>query len=104
MADFVLGPLISNILFVIKQEYVKYLFVVYRGQKEFTFLVGLEFNFQYFWKITLASSNTVRNAGVVFDQDISFNAHITQICRTAFFHFHNISKIRNILSQSNAKN
>uniref|UniRef100_A0A669EKP4 Reverse transcriptase domain-containing protein n=1 Tax=Oreochromis niloticus TaxID=8128 RepID=A0A669EKP4_ORENI len=53
--------------------------------------------------ITLASSNTVRNLGVIFDQDISFNAHIKQICKTAFFHLRNISKIRNILSQSDAE-
>uniref|UniRef100_A0A3P9B681 B30.2/SPRY domain-containing protein n=1 Tax=Maylandia zebra TaxID=106582 RepID=A0A3P9B681_9CICH len=30
--------------------------------------------------ITLASSNAVRNLGVIFDQDMSFNAHIKQIC------------------------
>ena len=53
--------------------------------------------------ITLASSNTVRNLGVIFDQDMSFNAHIKQICKTAFFHLRNISKIRNILSQSDAE-
>ena len=28
--------------------------------------------------ITLASSTTVRNLGVVFDQDLSFNSHIKQ--------------------------
>ncbi|KAL3983475.1 transcription elongation factor SPT4 [Sarotherodon galilaeus] len=48
-------------------------------------------------KESLASSNTVRNLGVIFDQDMSFNAHIKQICKTAFFHLRNISKIRNIL-------
>uniref|UniRef100_A0A3P9D8J8 Reverse transcriptase domain-containing protein n=1 Tax=Maylandia zebra TaxID=106582 RepID=A0A3P9D8J8_9CICH len=53
--------------------------------------------------ITLASSNAVRNLGVIFDQDMSFNAHIKQICKTAFFHLRNISKIRNILSQSDAE-
>uniref|UniRef100_A0A669DD67 Pyrin domain-containing protein n=1 Tax=Oreochromis niloticus TaxID=8128 RepID=A0A669DD67_ORENI len=53
--------------------------------------------------ITLASSNTVRNLGVIFDQDMSFNAHIKQICKTAFFHLRNISKVRNILSQSDAE-
>jgi len=53
--------------------------------------------------ITLGSSNTVRNLGVIFDQDMSFNAHIKQICKTAFFHLRNISKVRNILSQSDAE-
>ena len=29
--------------------------------------------------ITLASSTTVRNLGVIFDQDLSFNSHVKQI-------------------------
>ncbi|XP_051811516.1 uncharacterized protein LOC110970601 [Acanthochromis polyacanthus] len=53
--------------------------------------------------ITLASSTTVRNLGVIFDQDMSFNSHIKQVCRTSFFHLRNIVKIRNILSQSDAE-
>ncbi|XP_034041739.1 uncharacterized protein LOC117524118, partial [Thalassophryne amazonica] len=53
--------------------------------------------------ITLTSSNTVRNLGVIFDQDMSFKAHIKQICRTAFLHLRNISKIRKVLSQSDAE-
>ena len=52
--------------------------------------------------ITLASSTTVRNLGVIFVQDLSFNSHIKQISRTAFFHLHNIAKIRHILSQNDA--
>ena len=43
--------------------------------------------------ITLASSTTVRNLGVIFDQDLSFNSHIKQTSRTAFFHLRNITKI-----------
>ena len=53
--------------------------------------------------ITVASSSTVRNLGVMFDQDMSFNSHIKQISRTAFFHLRNISKIRHILSQTDAE-
>ena len=34
---------------------------------------------------------------------MSFNLHIKQICRTAFFHLRNIVKIRSILSQSDAE-
>ncbi len=34
---------------------------------------------------TLASSTKVRNLGVIFDQDMSFNFYIKQISRTAFF-------------------
>ena len=53
--------------------------------------------------ITLASSTTVRNLGVIFDQDLSFNSHIKQISRTAFFHLRNIAKIRHIMSQKDAE-
>ena len=53
--------------------------------------------------ITLASSTTVRNLGVIFDQDLSFNSYVKQISRTAFFHLRNIAKIRHILSQQDAE-
>ena len=53
--------------------------------------------------ITLASSTTVRNLGVIFDQDMSFSYHIKQISRTAFFHLRNIAKIRHILPQEDAE-
>ncbi|XP_065809412.1 uncharacterized protein, partial [Labrus bergylta] len=53
--------------------------------------------------ISLASSTTVRNLGVLFGQDMSFNSHISQVSRTAYFHLRNISKIRNILSQNDAE-
>uniref|UniRef100_A0A8D0D0W2 Reverse transcriptase domain-containing protein n=1 Tax=Sander lucioperca TaxID=283035 RepID=A0A8D0D0W2_SANLU len=53
--------------------------------------------------IALASSTTVRNLGVIFDQDLSFHAHLKQTSRTAFFHLRNIAKIRNILSQNDAE-
>ena len=42
--------------------------------------------------IALASNETVRNLGVIFDPDLSFNSHLKQISRTAFFHLHNILK------------
>ena len=53
--------------------------------------------------IPLASSSTVRNLGVVFDQNLLFDAHIKQVSRTAFFHLRNIAKIRNILSQGDTE-
>ena len=46
----------------------------------------------------LASSTTVRNLGVVFDQDMSFNSHIKQTSRTDFSYQCNIAKIKLILS------
>ena len=34
--------------------------------------------------ISLASSTTAKSLWVIFDQDLSFDAHIKQVCRTAF--------------------
>ena len=42
----------------------------------------------------------MRNLGVIFDQSLTFEAHVKQVSRTAFFHLGNVVKIRNILSQS----
>ena len=43
-------------------------------------------------------TTTVRNLGFIFDQEQSFNSHIKQISRTAFFHLCCIAKIKQILS------
>ena len=51
----------------------------------------------------LASSTTVRNISVMFDQDMSFKQHINQVCKKAFFHLRNISKMRSITSQGDAE-
>uniref|UniRef100_A0A672G2J3 Reverse transcriptase domain-containing protein n=1 Tax=Salarias fasciatus TaxID=181472 RepID=A0A672G2J3_SALFA len=53
--------------------------------------------------VSVSSSSTVRNLGVLFDQDISFKAHINLACKTAYFHLRNIAKIRNILPRSDAE-
>ena len=53
--------------------------------------------------IAVASNETVRNLGVIFDPDLSFNSHLKLISRTAFFHLRNISKIRHVLSQKDAE-
>ena len=53
--------------------------------------------------ISLSSNSNVRNLGVIFDQDLSFNSHIKQVSRTAFFHLRNIAKIRSFLSFKNAE-
>ncbi len=36
-------------------------------------------------------SSSVRNLGVLFDNNISFDSHVFSICKTAFFHLKNIS-------------
>ncbi len=52
---------------------------------------------------SLDSSSSVRNLGLLFDNNLSFDSHVSSICKTAFFHLKNISKLRPILSMSNAE-
>ncbi len=40
---------------------------------------------------------------MLFDSNLSFDSHISRICKTAFFHLKNISKLRPMLSMSNAE-
>ncbi len=40
---------------------------------------------------------------MLFDSNLSFNSHVSSICKTAFFHLKNISKLRPMLSMSNAE-
>ncbi len=49
------------------------------------------------------SSSSVRNLGVLFNSNLSFDSHVSSICKTAFFHLKNISKLRPMLSMSNAE-
>ncbi len=53
--------------------------------------------------ITLASSTTVRNLRVIFDQDLSFDSHSKQTSWPAFFHLCNFEKTRPVLSQKDAE-
>ena len=44
--------------------------------------------------ISLASSSTARNLGVIFKEDLSFNAHIKHVTKLSFFNLRNIKKIK----------
>lgn len=48
---------------------------------------------------TIQSSTHVKNIGVIFDSSMSMDQHITEICKSAFYHLRNIGKIRKYLSQ-----
>ena len=39
----------------------------------------------------------VRNLGTWFDSQLSMSTHISKLCSSAFFHLHNISRIRKFL-------
>ncbi len=40
---------------------------------------------------------------MLFDSNLSFDRHVSSICKTEFFHLKNVSKLRPMLSMSNAK-
>ncbi len=49
------------------------------------------------------TSSTVKNMGVILDSKLSFENHISNVTKTAFFHLRNIAKLRNMLSVSDAE-
>ncbi len=49
------------------------------------------------------TSSTVKNLGVILDSNLSFENHISNVPKTAFFHLRNIAKLRNMLSVSDAE-
>ena len=49
---------------------------------------------------TVEPTSSARNIGVVFDDTMSFEEHVNELCRTAFYHIRNISRIRSCLSDS----
>ena len=46
----------------------------------------------------ITQSSKVRDFGVIFDQFLNFDDHITAICRSTYFHIRNKGKIMNLLS------
>ncbi len=40
---------------------------------------------------------------MLFDSNLSFDSHVSSICKTALFHLKNISKLKPMLSMSNAE-
>ena len=48
-------------------------------------------------------SPTVRNLGVIFDQDMNLQAHVQRVCQTCYMHLRNISAIRGALTMKSAE-
>ena len=70
-------------------------FIVSRSPQLRCDLSGLSLNVA---ESQIMPSLKVRDLGVIFDQFLNFDDHITAICRSTYFHIRNIGKIRNILS------
>ncbi len=49
------------------------------------------------------ASSSVRNLGVLFDSNLSFDSHVSSIWKIEFFHLKNISKLRPMILMSNAE-
>ena len=53
--------------------------------------------------LSIEPSEHVKNLGVILDPDLSFHKQISNISKTAFYHLRIISKVRPLLSQSDAE-
>ena len=49
------------------------------------------------------SNSSVKNLGVILDNELNFNLHINHVTKIAFFHLRNIARIRAYLSLADAK-
>ena len=47
----------------------------------------------------ISASKSVKNLGVLFDENLSIHPHVTKICKTAYFHLHNILTIPKFLTR-----
>ena len=70
-------------------------FIVFRSPQLKCDLSGLSVNVG---ESMITQSSKVRDLGVIFDQFLNFDDHITAICKNTHFHIRNIGKIRNLLS------
>src|SRR6218665_3094273 len=51
---------------------------------------------------TFTPTSPVRNLGVIFDQNLSFSDHITQLSRSFFMHIRDLRRIRPMLDLKTA--
>ena len=49
------------------------------------------------------AKSVVRNLGSWFDRNLDMSSHISKQCASAFYHLHNISRIRRFLSKDTTK-
>ena len=52
---------------------------------------------------SVAASQSAGSLGVIFDEDMSFHAHVSIICRSSFYHLRNLSRIRKYFTKESAE-
>ena len=57
----------------------------------------------YLKSLSLNINSQARNLGVLFDTDLSFEAHVKSVVKTCFYHLRNITKVMPFLSCSDAE-
>ena len=51
----------------------------------------------------ISPSDSVHNLGVIFDIDFSFHKHVSNICKSCFYHIRDLRRIRHHIPLSTAK-
>ena len=51
----------------------------------------------------MAASQSARSLGVIFDEHMSFHAHVSSIFRSSFYHLRNLSRIRKYFTKESAE-
>ncbi|KAK7933805.1 hypothetical protein WMY93_004701 [Mugilogobius chulae] len=69
--------------------------IIIIGPKTLSKSSSILFNFN---NSTFTPSPLIRNLGILLDSNLSFESHINQVTRTAFFHLKNIARLRPSLS------
>ena len=52
---------------------------------------------------SVAASQSARSLGVIFDEHMSFHAHVSSICRSSFYRIRNLSRIRKYFTKESAE-
>ena len=53
--------------------------------------------------ISIKSADNAKNLGVIFDEHMSFEKHVNNMCKKAYLNIKNISRIRNCLAKEDSK-
>ncbi len=91
------GPYMTNNFLLLNSDKTEILLI--GPKKQYTESLGLQFATRRMYCYFLYS----QNLGVILDSNLSFENHISNVTKTAFFHLRNIAKLRNMLPVSDAE-